>query len=224
MGSSLHRSARTTPRIRAELQASQASTRALAATYGLNPKTVAKWRQRSATADARMGPRRPHAPGSQRSRRPSSSSSGAAPCCRSTTCSAASASRSRHCHGARSTAASCAKASVACHRPRAARQRIADPIGECMGEDASEARKGEHGTARVNRRAGWRGADQLAVDAVLDETRALDLPSEVSRVEIGDEHERVDHEQCTCRRTKVAADRDRGGGLRQLVGNEIGGL
>jgi transposase-like protein len=40
-------------------QASQASTRALAAQYGLNPKTVAKWRGRSSTADAPMGPRRP---------------------------------------------------------------------------------------------------------------------------------------------------------------------
>src|ERR671927_678488 len=55
----LHGSARTTPRVRAELQASQASTRALAARYGLNPKTVAKWRGRSGTADAPMGPRRP---------------------------------------------------------------------------------------------------------------------------------------------------------------------
>jgi len=31
----------------------------LAARYGLNPKTVAKWRSRSSTADARMGPARP---------------------------------------------------------------------------------------------------------------------------------------------------------------------
>ncbi len=60
MGSSLHRSARTTPRVRAELQASEASTRSLAAAYGLNPKTVAKWRRRTTTADARMGPRAPH--------------------------------------------------------------------------------------------------------------------------------------------------------------------
>ena len=59
MGSVLHGSARTTPRVRAELQAAQASTRALAARYGLNPKTVAKWRRRSTTADAPMGPRAP---------------------------------------------------------------------------------------------------------------------------------------------------------------------
>jgi transposase InsO family protein len=52
-------SARTTPRIRAELQGSQESTRALADRYGLNPKTVAKWRGRTGTADAPMGPSRP---------------------------------------------------------------------------------------------------------------------------------------------------------------------
>ncbi len=59
MAAGLHGSARTTPRVRAELQASQESTRALAARYGLNPKTVAKWRARTGTADAPMGPRRP---------------------------------------------------------------------------------------------------------------------------------------------------------------------
>src|SRR3954453_7485220 len=59
MAAGLHGSARTTPRVRAELQRSQATTRGLAARYGLNPKTVAKWRGRSSTADARMGPARP---------------------------------------------------------------------------------------------------------------------------------------------------------------------
>jgi hypothetical protein len=52
MAGVLHGSARTTPRIRAELQASQESSRALAAEYGLNPKTVAKWRTRTVTTDA----------------------------------------------------------------------------------------------------------------------------------------------------------------------------
>ena len=52
MGSVLHGSARTTPRLRAELQASKESSRALAARYGLNPKTVRKWRMRTTTADA----------------------------------------------------------------------------------------------------------------------------------------------------------------------------
>ena len=59
MASVLHGSARTTPRVRAELQASQASSRSLAVLYGLNPKTVAKWRGRSVTCDARMGPKAP---------------------------------------------------------------------------------------------------------------------------------------------------------------------
>jgi transposase InsO family protein len=55
----LHGSARTTPRVRAEFQASKESTRTLAKRYGLNPKTVAKWRRRSTTFDATMGPRVP---------------------------------------------------------------------------------------------------------------------------------------------------------------------
>ncbi len=59
MGSILHGSARTTPRLRAELQASQESTRSLAARYGLNPKTVATWRERTTTADAPMGAKSP---------------------------------------------------------------------------------------------------------------------------------------------------------------------
>jgi hypothetical protein len=56
LATGLHGAARTTPRVRAELQASQESTRALAARYGLNAKTVAKWRQRTSTADRPMGP------------------------------------------------------------------------------------------------------------------------------------------------------------------------
>jgi transposase-like protein len=59
MGSVLHGCARTTPRIRAELQASQESSRTLAARYGLNQKTVRKWRKRTTTADAPMGPKAP---------------------------------------------------------------------------------------------------------------------------------------------------------------------
>ena len=59
MAAGLHGSARTTPRVRAELQAAQEATRALAARHGLNPKTVAKWRGRTTTADAPMGPSRP---------------------------------------------------------------------------------------------------------------------------------------------------------------------
>jgi transposase-like protein len=60
MAAGLHGSARTTPRVRAELQAAQGTTRTLAARYGLNPKTVAKWRRRTTTTDQPMGPNRPH--------------------------------------------------------------------------------------------------------------------------------------------------------------------
>jgi len=59
MAGVLHGSARTTPRIRAELQASQEATRVLAARYRLNPKTVQKWRKRTTTAGQPMGPSRP---------------------------------------------------------------------------------------------------------------------------------------------------------------------
>jgi hypothetical protein len=59
MASVLHGSARTTPRIRAELQEAQASSRALASQYGLNPKTILKWRKRTTTTDAPMGPKTP---------------------------------------------------------------------------------------------------------------------------------------------------------------------
>jgi hypothetical protein len=50
MASVLHGSARTTPRVRAELQASKESGRTLAARHGVNPKTVAKWRERNVAA------------------------------------------------------------------------------------------------------------------------------------------------------------------------------
>jgi hypothetical protein len=59
MASVLHGSARTTPSLRAEFQASQESTRSLAIRYNLNPKTVDKWRNRTTTADAPMGPKTP---------------------------------------------------------------------------------------------------------------------------------------------------------------------
>lgn len=38
---------------------SRAALSILAARHGLNPKTVAKWRRRTYTADARIGPTRP---------------------------------------------------------------------------------------------------------------------------------------------------------------------
>jgi hypothetical protein len=59
MGSVVHGCARATPCLRAKFQASKESTRALATRYGLNPKTVKKWRGRTTTADAPMGPKTP---------------------------------------------------------------------------------------------------------------------------------------------------------------------
>lgn len=59
MGAVLHGSARTTPRVRAELQGAKEATRVLAARYGLNPKTINKWRKRASTADQPMGPTQP---------------------------------------------------------------------------------------------------------------------------------------------------------------------
>ena len=59
MGQILHGSATTTEAIRRAIQHSQASLRQLAKRYGINPKTVAKWKARSATADERTGPREP---------------------------------------------------------------------------------------------------------------------------------------------------------------------
>src|SRR2546427_7405592 len=53
----LHGSARSTPRIRAELQLATGSHRSLAKLYGINPKTVAKWRARTSVLDEPMGPR-----------------------------------------------------------------------------------------------------------------------------------------------------------------------
>ena len=57
MGQVLHGSATTTEATRRAIQNSQASLRDLAKRYGINPKTVAKWRKREHVADARMGPK-----------------------------------------------------------------------------------------------------------------------------------------------------------------------
>jgi len=59
LGSVLHGSARTTPRIRSDFQTSEESSRTLAARYDLNPRTARKWRRRTTTADAPMGPQAP---------------------------------------------------------------------------------------------------------------------------------------------------------------------
>src|ERR1700759_1383518 len=55
----LHGSATTTHAVRAAVQRSKAPLKDLAAQYGLNHKTVAKWRKRAFVHDAAMGPRTP---------------------------------------------------------------------------------------------------------------------------------------------------------------------
>ena len=58
-GQVLHGSATTTEAIRRAIQHSQESLRALAKRYGVNPKTVRKWKGRSSVADMRTGPTQP---------------------------------------------------------------------------------------------------------------------------------------------------------------------
>lgn len=57
MGQFLHGSAKTTHVIRAELQRSKAPVAELARRYGINEKTVRKWRSRTDIIDAPMGPK-----------------------------------------------------------------------------------------------------------------------------------------------------------------------
>src|SRR5450432_228474 len=59
MGQVLHGSATTTEAIRRAIQHSQASLRALAKRYGINQKTVAKWKNRASVADLPTGPKQP---------------------------------------------------------------------------------------------------------------------------------------------------------------------
>ena len=60
MGQVLHGRARTTEEIRREIQNSQESLKVLAKRYGINEKTVLKWRHRKSVHDAPMGPKNPH--------------------------------------------------------------------------------------------------------------------------------------------------------------------
>jgi transposase len=57
MGKVLYGCATTTQAVRRAIQNSQESLRALAKRYGINQKTVAKWRQRETVADLPTGPK-----------------------------------------------------------------------------------------------------------------------------------------------------------------------
>ncbi|MEE7470475.1 hypothetical protein MPAR162_00790 [Methylorubrum populi] len=59
MGQVLHGSATTTEAVRRAIQLREESVRSLAKRYGVSPTTVQKWRKRTSTADARMGPKEP---------------------------------------------------------------------------------------------------------------------------------------------------------------------
>src|ERR1700743_386495 len=50
---------RTTAEIRLEIQQSRESIRTLAARYGVNPKTIVKWRSRGSVEDRKTGPQNP---------------------------------------------------------------------------------------------------------------------------------------------------------------------
>jgi hypothetical protein len=57
MGQVLHGCATTTEAVRRAIQHSQESLRDLAKRYGINQKTVAKWRKRTSVADVATGPK-----------------------------------------------------------------------------------------------------------------------------------------------------------------------
>ena len=57
MGQVLHRSATTTEAVRRAIQHSQESLRALARRYGVNQKTMAKWKRCTSVADLPTGPK-----------------------------------------------------------------------------------------------------------------------------------------------------------------------
>lgn len=59
MGQICHGGATTTHAVRAAIQRSQASLAQLSKEFGINPKTVAKWRKRTCVEDLKAGPKAP---------------------------------------------------------------------------------------------------------------------------------------------------------------------
>ena len=59
MGQVLHGSATTTEAVRRAIQNSQESLSALSKRYGINQKTVAKWKKRTSVADMPTDPKAP---------------------------------------------------------------------------------------------------------------------------------------------------------------------
>ena len=59
MGQILHGSATTTEAVRRAIQHSQESLRGLAKRYGVNSKTIAKWKSRKSVSDLPTGPKQP---------------------------------------------------------------------------------------------------------------------------------------------------------------------
>ncbi len=59
MGNIQHANAKTTPRIRKEIQESEESISELATRLSLNPKTVTKWKNAGRTTDKKSGPTHP---------------------------------------------------------------------------------------------------------------------------------------------------------------------
>ena len=60
MGQVHHGSATTTAAVRRAIQNSEESLRPLSKRYGINQKTVAKWKQRTSIVDLPTGPKEPH--------------------------------------------------------------------------------------------------------------------------------------------------------------------
>ena len=59
LASRTHGSATTTPSVREAIQASKEKNTVLAKRYGVDRKTIAKWKARKFSSDMRMGPKIP---------------------------------------------------------------------------------------------------------------------------------------------------------------------